>query len=167
MLVTGSDAHVRQAQVGIQTDEPRFEVSWMTITAIMCMVVLIVFTGWSLEPMHKDTAWTWSQNMWKYLNALLVTYTAYVHISMCMMSRRLAKLCERVGTPDDNNVDEPDENDDDTAEMPEAIPQEPPVAHGLPNPILVTPTGHCYHSPGCHTIGRRSRRLRPCMECLG
>ena len=143
MLVTGSDAHVRQVQVGIQTDEPRFEVSWMTVTAMMCMVVLIVFTGWSLEPMHKDTAvtdenisaniteqacsvpdsvpiasddtWTWSQNMWKYLNALLVAYTAYVHISMCMMSRCLAKLCERVGTPDDNHADEPDENDDDTA----------------------------------------------------
>ena len=156
---------------------------------------MFVFTGWSLEPIHKDTAvteenssaniteqacsvpdsvptasddaWTWSQNMWKHLNAILVVYTVYVHISMRVMSRRLAKLCERVDAPDDDNADELDENDDDTAEMPEATPQEPPVAHELPNPILVTPTGHCYHSPGCHTIGRRSRRLRPCVECLG
>ena len=49
-FISGADAPSRHVKVEIQTDVPMFEASWLTVTGVLCVVVMSMFALLSLEP---------------------------------------------------------------------------------------------------------------------
>ena len=106
-----------------------------------------------------------------FILTMLMMLTIFLGCKLNAMRKQIHTLNEHIASLEQSVEALTDDADDGLDEVP-APPQAVPAANPqgvrvLPNPILVTPTGHCYHSPGCHTVGGRTKRLRPCRECLG
>ena len=94
---------------------------------------------------------------------MLMMLAIFLYCQVRSLRSQVQTLNDQVASREQSMEDMNDADD----EVPEPPPAVPVAARVLPNPILVTPAGHCYHNPGCHTLDGRTKRLRPCRECLG